>query len=101
MTKEFDFDEEMKRLQDFDEDEYPNFDEEKYPEYLQDEEEYPNFDDGPFPSDPDTRAIPVPIPFGDLKLQIKALAKKSCIAANLMGVDDDIHPCGEEDDEEV
>ena len=61
-TEEFDFAEEMKRLQDFDEDEYPNFDEEKYPnideekypnfdeekypKYLQDEEEYPNFDDG-------------------------------------------------------
>ena len=45
-TEEFDFDAEMKRLQDFDEDEYPNFDEEKYPKYLQDEEKYPNFDDG-------------------------------------------------------
>ena len=41
------------------------------------------------PSGPDTRAIPFPIPFGDLKLQVKALAKKSCIAANLLGVDDD------------
>ena len=50
MTKEFDFDEEMKRLQDFDEDEYPNFDEEKYPKYLQDEEKYPNFDEEEYPN---------------------------------------------------
>ena len=44
MTEEFDFDEEMKRLHDLDEETYPNFEEE--PKYLQDEEEYPNFDDG-------------------------------------------------------
>ena len=49
-TEEFDFAEEMKRLQDFDEDEYPNFDEEKYPKYLQDEEKYPNFDEEEYPN---------------------------------------------------
>merc|ERR1712244_65056 len=30
--------------------------------------------------------------------KLKKKAKKSCLAASLLGVDDDIHPCGEEDD---
>ena len=35
------------------------------------------------------RAVPVPIPFGDLALQVKKVAKKSCLAAHALGVDDD------------
>ena len=35
------------------------------------------------------RAVPVPIPFGDLALQVKKVAKKSCVAAHVLGVDDD------------
>merc|ERR1712066_502472 len=44
------------------------------------------------------RAVPFPVPFGDLLLQTKKVAKKSCLAAHLLGIDDDIHPCGEDDD---